>query len=90
VEELGRDRSIFYMTIGTIFIVALVMILGGLAMVAAASQSYRIQWFGLVFTSTSLGLIAVALGSLIMFLLYRHAMPKIKAILAPPAKRARD
>jgi hypothetical protein len=90
VEDLGRDRGVFYMTIGTIFIVALVMVLGGLAMVAAASQDYRIEWFGLAFTSTTLGFILIGLGGLALFLLYRNAMPKIRTILAPPVKRAGD
>jgi hypothetical protein len=91
VEELGRDRGVFYMTIGTIFIVALVMVLSGLVIIAhGATQNYRIDVFGLIMGSTSLGLACVGLGCLCLFLLYRNAMPKIRAILSAPVNRAGD
>ena len=91
MEELGRDRGVFYMTIGTIFIVALVVVLSGLVIIAhGATQNYRIEIFGLIMGSTSLGLACVGLGCLCLFLLYRNAMPKIRAILSAPVNRAGD
>jgi uncharacterized Tic20 family protein len=85
LEHFAQDRRLFYIIIGTIFIVCLVFILAGIVIVAhSASRIYQFSLFGLEMTSTSLGIVSIALGSIVLIILYRHAMPKIDKILSVP------
>jgi hypothetical protein len=85
LEHFAQDRRLFYVTIGTIFIVCLVFILAGIVIVAhGASRDYQFSVFGLEMTSTSLGIASIGFGSLVLIILYRSAMPKINKILSVP------
>jgi hypothetical protein len=86
-EHFAQERGLFYVTIGTIFIVCLVFILAGIVIIGhGAPREYQFNLFGLEMTSIGLGLASIAFGSLILIVLYRTAMPKIDKILSVPRK----